>query len=395
MMLRKLLVGLLALCFAGSAFAADQVPLKRNNGIPAAMATGDTVGVAHGGTGDVSLTAHCVLVGAGTSAAHLVCPTMSGYVLTDNGSGSDPSFQAASGGGGTPGGSSGQIQYNNAGSFGGFTLANDCTFSVPNITCTKTGGVAFAASATTDATNAANISSGNLPAARITTNLSSAIDSAIGSTRGSILERGASGWAILAPGTSGNALVSNGTGADPSYQAVGAGAGGAMTLIAVVSPSGVNSINLVTALANTYSSLKIIGEVRSTAATTSVAVQLTINGDAGANYRNERVYGNTNTAFGAQGLADNYAYLGDATAASVTAGYTGAFDVTIPNYAGTTFMKSMVGINRLANGTGTGNFFVFGVASQWVNTAAITQLDVTLTSGNFVAGSKIWLYGIK
>jgi hypothetical protein len=75
--------------------------------------------VAHGGTGDVSLTAHCVLVGAGTSAAHLVCPTMSGYVLTDNGSGSDPSFQAATGGGGTPGGSSGQLQYNNAGAFGG------------------------------------------------------------------------------------------------------------------------------------------------------------------------------------------------------------------------------------------------------------------------------------
>jgi hypothetical protein len=100
-MLRNLLVGVLALCFAGSAYAADQVPLKRNNGVPAAFGTGDTVGVAHGGTGDVSLTAHCVLVGAGTSAAHLVCPTMSGYVLTDNGAGSDPSFQAASGGGGS------------------------------------------------------------------------------------------------------------------------------------------------------------------------------------------------------------------------------------------------------------------------------------------------------
>jgi len=41
----------------------------------------------------------------------------------------------------------------------------------------------------------------------------------IGSTRGAVLYRGVSGWAILGPGTAGDALVSNGAGADPSYQA--------------------------------------------------------------------------------------------------------------------------------------------------------------------------------
>jgi hypothetical protein len=44
----------------------------------------------------------------------------------------------------------------------------------------------------------------------------------LGSTRGSVLYRGASGWAILAPGTSGFFLKSNGAGADPSYAAVSA-----------------------------------------------------------------------------------------------------------------------------------------------------------------------------
>jgi hypothetical protein len=42
----------------------------------------------------------------------------------------------------------------------------------------------------------------------------------IGSTRGSLLYRGASGWTILAPAASGTVLTSNGVGADPSYQAV-------------------------------------------------------------------------------------------------------------------------------------------------------------------------------
>jgi hypothetical protein len=49
--------------------------------------------------------------------------------------------------------------------------------------------------------------------------IGSTLDS-IGSTRGSILERGASTWGIVVPGTSGLPWVSNGAGADPAYQAL-------------------------------------------------------------------------------------------------------------------------------------------------------------------------------
>jgi hypothetical protein len=47
--------------------------------------------------------------------------------------------------------------------------------------------------------------------------LSDAIDAVMGSTRGSILYRGASGWAILAPSTAGLKLQTNGAGADPTW----------------------------------------------------------------------------------------------------------------------------------------------------------------------------------
>ncbi len=45
----------------------------------------------------------------------------------------------------------------------------------------------------------------------------------IGSTRGSVLYRGVSGWAALSPGSSGHVLTSQGAGADPTYQAGGGG----------------------------------------------------------------------------------------------------------------------------------------------------------------------------
>jgi hypothetical protein len=56
--------------------------------------------------------------------------------------------------------------------------------------------------------------------------LSSLLDSSIGSTQGSILYRGASGWQALAPGTVHEVLSTNGPGNDPAWVPGGAGSGG-------------------------------------------------------------------------------------------------------------------------------------------------------------------------
>ena len=86
---------------------------------------------AQGGSGAGSLAAHGVLLGEGSSPFSAAGPGTTGQCLLSNGSSADPAFAACPSGGGTPGGSNTQFQYNNAGAFGG----------TPNLTFTSTTGV--------------------------------------------------------------------------------------------------------------------------------------------------------------------------------------------------------------------------------------------------------------
>jgi hypothetical protein len=104
-------------------------------------------------------------------------------------------------------------------------LASGQISSVTNTAISIPAGqvTGLAASATIDTTIADNITSGQLAAARYSTTLSAAMDSAFGNSYGDLLYRGSSGWRVLSPGTAGQLLQTQGVGASPTWFSAGSG----------------------------------------------------------------------------------------------------------------------------------------------------------------------------
>lgn len=69
-------------------------PLASSGGVTPNISLTGIVPVANGGTGAATLPAHAVLLGEGAAAIGAAAPGAAGQVLTSNGIGVDPSFQA-------------------------------------------------------------------------------------------------------------------------------------------------------------------------------------------------------------------------------------------------------------------------------------------------------------
>lgn len=135
----------------------------------------------------------------------------------------------------------------------------------------------------------------------------------------------------------------------------------------------------------TYTDLKVVLSVRSTGAATSLDVAF--NGST-ASFTNRFLQGSGSAA--SSGTLARYAGL--VTGTDQTASVFANCEIYIPNYSGST-NKSFSG-DAVQENNATGSFAAI-VANLWSNTAAITQITFTNTTGNLAQYSSASLYGIK
>lgn len=252
-----------------------------------------------------------------------------------------------------------------------------------------TGSVALAAIA--DDRVLGNISGGSTAPTAIT---GSDVLDMIGTTRGSVLYRGASGWSALTPGTSTYVLTSNGPGADPSYQQLGSG----LVLLSTVTASNSASVSFnSTYLTSTYKSYKIVFDGVAPTNLTDVSFILQISTNNGSSYITSG-YNNQGTVSSLTNGVDIYGDLvrnNDGGGVNVS-GYNGVGEILFSRPSEVFFPMFKVDTSTCAGGnsgdcsslTNNNSTADYGTATSFNN------VRLLFTSGNVKTGT-FRLFGIS
>ena len=115
------------------------------------------------------------------------------------------------------------------------------------------------------------------------------------------------------------------------------------------------------------------------------------NGDTSTNYDYQPSSTNGGTSTGVASASS--ILLGRMSANTAPASASSGSQVTVFDYAATTFHKTTNTSTTVKLGTGSTQYATDSSAGFWKSTAAITSIALSLSSGNFVAGTTVRVYG--
>jgi hypothetical protein len=136
-------------------------------------------------------------------------------------------------------------------------------------------------------------------------------------------------------------------------------------------------------------------QIRTIGRTTQTAVDsiqwLRFNGDTGTNYSYHVLYGNGSAVASAGATSQTLARISTDVGANSPANIFGLTIVDVLDAFSTTKNKT---IRSLSGAVLSSPWIVF-TSGSWMSTTAVTSVTIYPNSGNFVAGSRFSLYGIK
>jgi len=144
-----------------------------------------------------------------------------------------------------------------------------------------------------------------------------------------------------------------------------------------------------------YAALKIIMYVRTDDSDTTDFIELTFNNDTGANYDWRTVMQTGSRSTSANNSA-NEIKMGFIVGANAPSNVFSNVELIIPDYANTANQKTLEGHCNARATNFSGGISVSAFAGFWRDNSAITEIDLVSEGGsNFVAGSSIYLYGLR
>lgn len=161
-------------------------------------------------------------------------------------------------------------------------------------------------------------------------------------------------------------------------------AGSTYTPIATTTLGSAAASYTFSSIPSTYTDLVL---VTSAAGTAGADMRLQFNSDTATNYSRTYLSGNGTSAF--SGRATATASAGITAYGTLTATLGGTNNIAqIMNYSNSTTYKTVLARSNDA-GAGTD-----AIVSMWRSTAAITSINISVSTGTFSTGSTFTLYGI-
>lgn len=145
-----------------------------------------------------------------------------------------------------------------------------------------------------------------------------------------------------------------------------------------------------------YGALLLMLIARSTASATSATVNARFNGDSGTNYSSALAIYSTTGAASGENIAENTLVLPTVPAANATSNYFGVANIWLTDYAMTGRPRVVYARSGLIFGTSSNQVQSRTRAGVWNNTAdAINAISLTLSTGDFAAGTSYALFGLR